>query len=98
MSTAVHKTDEEITAEIAALTAMKPTVLRFSKFHDDHHAAIDAQIEVLTQRMDSDAVAAAFDEAADNVREEALDAHDWMHGLQGNDMLQPSVNWQSLVR
>lgn len=94
MNTAVRKSDEEI----AALTTMKPTVLRFSMFRDDHHAAIDAQITVLTQRMDHDKVEAEFGESAENIREEAVDAHDWMHGLQANDMLKPSENWASLVR
>lgn len=98
MTTAVRKSDEEITAEIAALTTMKPNVLRFSVFRDDHHAAIDAQIAVLTQRMDIETVEAEYGESAENIREEAVDAHDWMHGLQDDDMLKPSENWVSLVR
>lgn len=98
MTTAVRKSDEEIAAEIAALTAMKPTVRQFSVFQDDHHAAIDAQIDVLTQRMDMDALETEFGDSADNIREEAIDAHDWLHGLQSNDMLKPSENWLSLVR
>ncbi len=98
MTTAVRKSDEEIAAEIAALTTMKPTVLRFSKFQDDHHAAIEAQIDVLTQRMTIEELAADFGESADNILDEATDAYDWMNGLQADDMLKPSENWASLVR
>ena len=38
---------KQIDKEIAALKKMKPNVRRSSAFGDNHHAAIDAQIDVL---------------------------------------------------
>jgi hypothetical protein len=49
-------TDKQIEAEIKKLTEMKPNVLRKSMFGDDHHAAIDAQIDVLRSHMTEDEV------------------------------------------
>ena len=42
-----RKTEEQISAEIAALVALKPKVRQRTAFGDDNHAAIDAQLAVL---------------------------------------------------
>ncbi len=97
------KTTAEIEAEIAALTAMKPTVRKFSAFGDDHHQAIDAQVETLTERLDANAVHDSFgeeamaDEFRQNELDAALQASDRMFGLAADDE-QPSADWQSLVK
>lgn len=48
------KTDKQIAAEIKALEKIKPRVLRYSGFGDDHHAAIDAIVVVLKERLTED--------------------------------------------
>ena len=97
------KITSEIEAEIAALTAMKPTVRKFSAFGDNHHKAIDAQVETLTARLDANAVHDSFgedamaDEFSQNELDAALAASDWMLGLAADDE-PPSADWQSLVK
>lgn len=92
------KTNEQINAEMAALTAMKPTVRHHSAFGDDNHEAIEAQLSVLRERMDTDEIYDAWgdedtDEFAQNVLDEALAARDWMIG----DEAAPSEGWAALV-
>lgn len=97
------KITSEIEAEIAALTAMKPNVRQFSAFGDDHHQAIDAQIETLTNRLNVDQVHDGYgedamaDEFSQNELDAALEASDWMLGLAADDE-PPSAGWQSLVK
>lgn len=49
-------TKEQIEEEIKKLTKMKPNVKRTSIFGDNHHDAIDAQIDVLKNRWTEDNV------------------------------------------
>jgi len=49
-------TKKQIEAEIKKLSEMKPNVKRTSIFGDNHHDAIDAQIEVLKNRLTEDEV------------------------------------------
>lgn len=95
-------TQKEISAEIKALRKMKPTVLARSAFGDDHHAAIDAQIETLDKGLSQGVI---YDRSylmedkedyfADNQLERALDARRWM---DGEDSEKPSSGWKSLIR
>lgn len=92
------KTKEQVAVEIATLTEIKPNVRHSNAFGDDHHAAIDAQIAVLTDWMDEDAIYAAWgdedaDEFAQNILDEALAAYGWMYG----DELAPHEGWSDLV-
>ena len=62
-----RKTEDQINTEIAALVALKPKVRERTAFGDDNHAAIDAQLSVLRERMSSDEVYYAYgDEDADD--------------------------------
>lgn len=96
-------TDAEIDAEILKLKTMKPTILVSSVFGDNHHDAIDAQIDVLEERLDCDDVYDRYpslDEDEDNgypanVRDGAIEAAQWMEG-ENEDT--PSFNWKDLVR
>lgn len=88
-------TPEEIKAEIAKLREMKPTVLRKSAFGDNHHDAIDAQIEVLEEDLILDTIYERFDDEKSNVLDSAVEANDWR---EGDIHESPSSNWQSLVR
>lgn len=89
------KTDQEIDAEIERLEEMKPRVRRTSAFGDNHHDAIDAQVEVLTAKMDENTVYVQYsdEDTEGNVFEAALDATAWLHK---NGTL-PSTGWEDLV-
>lgn len=92
------KTATQIKKEVAALTKMKPKVLHHSAFGDDHHAAIDAQIHVLSQGLTEDEIWDEYGEdtgTADNVRGAALDAATW---AEGGSEDKPSDSWKELVR
>ena len=53
-------TKKQVAAEIATLEKLKPRVRPSSMFGDDHHAAIDAQLVVLRERLDSDEIHKRF--------------------------------------
>jgi ArsR family metal-binding transcriptional regulator len=87
------RTNDEINAEIAALKELKPRVRRTTAFGDDNHAAIDAQIQALTDRMDEDGLYDSWpEEEGDECRERdcARDAVDWMNGESDE---RPSEGW-----
>jgi hypothetical protein len=93
-----RKTEEQIIAEIAALVALKPKVRKRTAFGDDNHAAIDAQLAVLRERMSSDEVYDAYgDEDADEFDQHtfdaALSACDWMTGMLASDEESPAASW-----
>lgn len=101
------RTPKEIKSEINTLRTMKPTVRKSSIFGDDHHNAIDAQIEVLETKKSTDAIYDRWeamedddinldDGRAENVLEAALDARRWMDKEKGTEA--PSENWKSLVK
>lgn len=91
-------TEKQIEKEIATLIKMKPNVRRSSIFGDDHWAAIDEQITVLTKRMSQDEVydTYASENYKENVFSAADDASRWMAGEE--DMKSPSNNWKELVQ
>lgn len=93
------KTDEQIGAEVASLTEMKPRVRHYSAFSDDNHEAIEAQISVLRDRMSVDEIYDAFGdedagEFAQNVLDDALAAHNWMNY---DHYSSPSEDWAPLT-
>jgi len=92
------RTNDEINAEIAALTAMKPKVRRHAHFGDDNHAAIEAQIRALTERFDDDDIWDEWPEEEDEEecreRDCARDAVNWMTGDVDDA---PSKDWADLV-
>lgn len=102
-------TTKQILAEADKLEIMKPTVRKESLFHDDHHRAIDAQVEVLRDfangegAVDEDEVRANFEDNGDQdgVVEAAIQAFLWADGSEDFESeygATPSANWQSLVR
>lgn len=95
------KTPKKVEKEIAALLKLRPKVLHRSAFGDDHHAAIDAQVTVLKDRLsESDIWDLAEAEGwADNVRDAALLAWEWRTGMPLDDGQTRLVEqWQELVR
>lgn len=93
-----RKTQEQIDAEVAALVAVKPKVRETNAFGDDNHAAIDAQLAVLRERMSHDDVYDAYgdedsEEFDQHTLDAALSAHDWMVGTLAADEGSPSEGW-----
>jgi hypothetical protein len=92
-------TSEQVDIEIATLIQMKPTVREISLFGDDnHHNAIDAQIEVLQQRMSVETAEKTFGDENVNVVFEAFCAARWLSGstwITAGD--KPSDGWLDLV-
>lgn len=95
------KTDEQIAAEIAKLEEMKPRVRRYSLFGDSHHAAIDAQVRVLRERLTIPNVEYVFDVdigVAENVYENAHEAAAWWTEDAREDFPESLADeWQELV-
>ena len=88
----------EIKAEISKLKEIKPKVQRFSGFGGDNHAAIDAQIHVLTHNTDEDEIYDLFSGSGEdqtNIRCEAIATREWMDGLTDD---RPSADWVHLVK
>ena len=93
-----RKTEDQINAEITALVTLKPKVRQHTTFGDDNHAAIEAQLAVLRERMSSDDVYSTYgDEDADEFDQHtfdaALSAHDWMTGELAAAEESPSASW-----
>lgn len=99
-------TAAQIAAEVATLKKMKPTVLKYSGFGENHHNAIDAQVDVLELGLDDSDIYDRFDSVADgdldadegrdeNVVSAALDARNW---ADGETQDKPSDSWKELVR
>lgn len=88
-------TELEIKAEIDKLKKIKPSVRLASKFGDNHHDAIDAQIIVLEDSLDDGEIYDLYENGPENVLNAALDA---MHWVEGDDDVPPSKNWESLVK
>ena len=84
------------TSEADRLRAIKPGVPHHSVFGNDNHAAIDAQICVLQERMDLDAIHREYG-SDDYVLACALSARDWMDGALADDELPPAESWEGLV-
>jgi hypothetical protein len=90
-------TAAQIKAEVKKLEKMKPTVRLESFFGDNHHDAIDAQIEVLEDGLDMDTIDNRDgEEWKENVASAARDAYYWMTGEDIN-VPAPHVEWHSLV-
>lgn len=81
--------------EIRLLLEIKPSVLKMSSFGDDHHAAIDAQVDVLSNDLDADEIYSTYEDDH-NAIDNALEARDWMDGTSDCESL--VGEWKSLVR
>lgn len=101
-------TKAQIKKEIAALRKMKPRVLHYSGFGDDHHAAIDAQIHVLENGLGSNEVydlqcecemnECAGDDGIEWHRENIFSAANEVIGWrEGEEEISPTENWKPLM-
>lgn len=93
-------TDQQIKAEIKALQELKKTIPKKTFFGDDNHERLDAQIEVLENRMTEKQIENRFyvDETSEDYHEgdndlwsHAGEAHRWM---VGEDKEAPSSGWK----
>lgn len=95
-------TPVEVKAEIKKLKEMKPNVRRLSGFGDDHHAAIDVQVDVLEGNLSDDYIygqwgeGAAEEERSENLLSSACDARRWLDG--DGDGVPPSADWKCLTK
>lgn len=87
------KTAKQVKAEIATLRAIKPKVLHYSGFGDDHHRAIDVQVEVLENGWDSDDINTRYPDHTDN--SSAYEAVQWREGDAEEGL---ADSWKELVR
>ncbi|MCX6908125.1 MAG: hypothetical protein NTY01_08790 [Verrucomicrobia bacterium] len=85
----------DIDAEIATLRDYKSRVMPGT--FSDNRAAIEAQIQVLNENLDNDAIFNRWpdDERDCEIRMSASDAMDWMNGDKDEA---PSVEWEPLLR
>ena|ERR1035437_8595417 len=94
-------TEEQIAAEILWLETHKSRIPRETAFGDDNHAAIDAQIAALRERMTEDEIldggAAGGKDWDNREMENARDAALWMEGEEDRQPSGPD-NWGSLVK
>lgn len=88
------RTGKEIAAEIAKLKKMKPDVRKTNMFGDNHHDAIDAQVDVLERKLTLDQCWDEFADARENVQECAREAAEWLVG-DTDDL--PSKEWKELL-
>lgn len=97
------KDKQEIQQEINKLKSLKPRCLRASVFGDNHHDAIDAQVEVLEshvgadEEIDMDEVYRRGDEGEwrQNVADAAREALEWMEGDADQS---PSEQWEESIK
>lgn len=102
------RTDKEIAEEIAKLKQIKPKVPKATYFGDDNHEAIDAQIKVLSERMDEDEVMDKTqfeDDLEENGRDESRwsphtgdSARNALNWLTEDDDESPSSSWESIAK
>ena len=78
------KTKQQILAEIAALEAIRPQVREFDRFGTSNRAAIDAQLDVLQNVLDTEQARAKYSHD-EGVQIPALIASDWLFDRFGDD-------------
>ena len=95
----MKKTDEQIATELGKLRELKLKVPQFNAFSDNNHDAIDAQCQVLEQRMSLDDIYDRWGDEesesfAQHTLDEAIEAHDWMAGKE----MSPAESWEPAAR
>jgi len=88
------KTKKEIQKQIEGLEKIKPKVRETSAFGDNHHDAIDMQINVLKEDLSEDEICEGGE--ADNVRDAAISARQWLDG-EYTDYDDLISSWKELV-
>jgi len=93
----MKRTEAEIQTQIEELTAikLKPTFRRTTLFGDNNVEAIEAQIEVLEERLTDDDVTDRQDmeDFSEHAANSALDAANWLAGVDEDT---PVKGWEGL--
>ena len=89
----------QVHEQIVKLREIRTKVQPMSLFRENHHAAIDAQVEVLKERLTASDVFDRADERnwPNNARDAALEAADWLAGETSSEYADPATSWQDLV-
>lgn len=94
-------TRQEIIDVIAKLKGLKLKVTQYTFFGDSNRKAIQAQIDVLNDGMDEDAIYERWDEGESDSyeRNHALQALQWMNGEPIEDSEDEGIveSWEGLV-
>lgn len=96
------RSPELIQEQIAKLKEIKPNVRKTSMFGDNHHDAIDAQIDVLENKFTATRVDDHYgldetnedEERSQNVYDSAFEAYEWL--FERSDIL-PTDGWTELL-
>lgn len=89
------RTQEEIQIEIGKLTELKPKIRHFNFFGDNNRNAVQAQIDVLVDRMDEDDIYDMEGHWSQNEIDSALEARRWLDE-EGDET--PSDDWKDLAQ
>lgn len=98
----MKKTADEVAAEVAALKAIRPQVVKVvprTAFGDSNVDSIDAEIKALEKGWTDDDAYDTYDsdsESDSRKRNSALDAIAWRDGESEDDEA-PSKGWQDLI-
>ena len=92
-------TDKQINAEIKKLTDVKPRVPHYTMFGDDNWEKLEAQVKVMEERMEEDAVLAYFEdkEHPDNTADMVSNVLEAVRWLEGETKTAPSEGWVELA-
>jgi hypothetical protein len=97
----MKRTKSEIKAQIDFLGKDKMRVTKYSAFGEDNHAAIDAQINVLTNSMTEDNVCVNYRYIGEDdfngryIFEAAIETALWLSGERNED---PHLDWSHLTK
>ena len=96
----MKKTPDQIADEVARLDRVKPRIRQRSAFGDDHHDAIDAQVDVLRNNLDWDEIWSRHEDRdesdawTESVRDAALEALAWRDGDRD---VSPADDWEEMA-
>lgn len=92
-------TEEQIQETIRQLKEIKPKIKRYSFFGDDNRATMQAQIEVLEERLDDDDIYERWSEDDQgDIRASAQSALQWMENGETEDGETDLVEgWKGLI-
>jgi hypothetical protein len=90
------RTEKAIKDEIEVLMKIKPRIRQFTAFRDDNHAAIEAQIDVLNDRLDEEEIEKLWPtDEQEHLNQSAVEAYRWMTGERDEGL---ADEWEPLAK